>query len=205
MSTTTPRETIRAVSPSLLSATTSTLRRLGPRQFNLTAVAEIAGVSRGTVHNAFGNRETALKTALDELATGFITTMAAEVQRQDNLAGQVAAAANVICKHRQTSDPLGPKGFNQSLIVLLLDNLGEDLMQRSINLWAPLVRAAQRRGEVGKSVNPRHAAEWIVRVLLSFELLPPMVVNLDNPRAVGKFVSDHIVAGLTGSERRRDG
>jgi hypothetical protein len=43
-----------------------------------------------------------------------------------------------------------------------------------------------------------------VRVLLSFELLPPMVVNLESPRAVGKFVSDHIVAGLTGSEGRRD-
>ncbi|MGO8851711.1 TetR/AcrR family transcriptional regulator, partial [Mycobacterium sp.] len=79
---TTPRETIRAVSPSLLSATASTLRRLGPRQFNLTAVAEVAGVSRGTVHNAFGNRETALKTALDELATGFIATLAAEIGEQ---------------------------------------------------------------------------------------------------------------------------
>jgi AcrR family transcriptional regulator len=201
---TTPRETIRAVSPSLLSATTSTLRRLGPRQFNLTAVAEFAGVSRGTVHNAFGNRETALKTALDELATEFITTIAAEIREQRTLAEQVAAAANLICEHRRTSDPLGPRGFNQSLVVLLLENFGEELIQRSISLWAPLVRAAQDSGEVGAAVKPRHGAEWIVRVLFSFELLPPIVVNLDSPRMLRHFVSDHIVAGLTG-DGRRDG
>jgi AcrR family transcriptional regulator len=201
---TTPRETIRAVSPSLLSATASTLRRLGPRQFNLTAVAEVAGVSRGTVHNAFGNRETALKTALDELATGFIATLAAEIGEQLTLAGQVAAAANVICEHRRTSDPLGPRGFNESLVVLLLENFGEELIQRSVSLWAPLIRAAQGSGEVDTAVDPRHGAEWIVRVLFSFELLPPIVVNLDSPRAVRNFVCDHIVAGLTG-EGRRDG
>lgn len=201
---TTPRETIRAVSPSLLSATASTLRRLGPRQFNLTAVAEVAGVSRGTMHNAFGNRETALKTALDELATEFIATMAAKIEEQHTLAEQVAAAANVICEHRRTSDPLGPKGFNRSLVVLLLENFGEELIQRSIGLWAPLVGAAQRSGEVDQTVNPRHGAEWIVRLLLSFELLPPMAVNLDSPRAVHNFVCDHIVAGLT-ADRMHDG
>ncbi|MGO8770647.1 MAG: TetR/AcrR family transcriptional regulator [Mycobacterium sp.] len=201
---TTPRETIRAVSPSLLSATASTLRRLGPRQFNLTAVAEVAGVSRGTVHNAFGNRETALKTALDELATGFIATLAAEIGEQLTLAGQVAAAANVICEHRRTSDPLGPRGFNESLVVLLLENFGKELIQRSVSLWAPLIRAAQGSGEVDTAVDPRHGAEWIVRVLFSFELLPPIVVNLDSPRAVRNFVCDHIVAGLTG-DGRRDG
>ena len=69
----------RSVSPALLAATTTTLRRLGPRQFSLTAVAEAAGVSRGTVHNALGSRDAAIKTALDYLASAFVETMAAEV------------------------------------------------------------------------------------------------------------------------------
>jgi hypothetical protein len=33
-------------------------------------------------------------------------------------------------------------------------------------------------------------------MLLSFELLPTFGVNLDSPRAVRRFVADHIVAGL---------
>ena len=82
--------------------------------------------------------------------------------------------------------------------MLLLRNIGDDLMKRSVDLWKPRVRAAQQRGEVDAGVDPARASEWIVRMLLSFELLPPIGVNLDSPRAVRRFVSEHIVAGLVG-------
>jgi AcrR family transcriptional regulator len=188
----------RPVSPTLLAATTETLRRLGPRQFSLTAVAEAAGVSRGTVHNALGSRDHAIKTALDHLASAFIETMAAEVEKETTLADQVAAAAVVVCAHRRQSDAVAPRGVNESIVVLLLRNIGDDLMKRSIELWKTRVRAAQQRGEVAAPLDPARASEWIVRMLLSFELLPPIGVNLNSPRAVRRFVSDHIVAGLTG-------
>jgi AcrR family transcriptional regulator len=188
----------RSVSPTLLAATAETLRRLGPRQFTLTAVAEAAGVSRGTVHNALGSRDYAIKTALDHLASAFIETIAAEVQGESTLADQVAAAAVVVCAHRERSDLIAPRGINESILVLLLRNVGDDLMERSIDLWKPLVRAAQRNGEVREDLDPGRASEWIVRMLLSFELLPPIGVNLDSPRAVRRFVTDHIVAGLAG-------
>lgn len=191
----------RSVSPTLLAATTHTLRRLGPRQFSLTAVAEAAGVSRGTVHNALGSRDHAIKTALDHLASVFTETMAAEVDKESTLADQVAAAAVAICAHRQSSDSVPPRGINESVLLLLLRNIGEDLMKRSIELWKPRVRAAQKRGEVGAGVDPGRASEWIVRMLLSFELLPPIGVNLDSPRAVRRFVADHVVAGLAGASR----
>jgi AcrR family transcriptional regulator len=189
----------RSVSPRLLAATTATLRRLGPRQFSLTAVAEAAGVSRGTVHNALGGRDHAIKTALDHLASVFTETMAAEVDKESTLADQVAAAAVVVCAHRQSSDSVAPRGINESILVLLLRNIGDDLMKRSIELWKPRIRAAQQRGEVGAGVDPGRASEWIVRMLLSFELLPPIGVNLDSPRAVRRFVAEHIVAGLAGA------
>jgi AcrR family transcriptional regulator len=188
----------RSLSPRLLAATTDILCRMGPRQFSLTAVAEAAGVSRGTVHNALGSRDNAIRTALDHLASAFIETMAAEVDKETTLAGQVAAAAVVVCAHRARSEAAAPRGINDSILVLLLRNVGDDLMARSLQLWKPLVREAQQRGEVGADVNPSRASEWIVRMLLSLELLPPIGVNLDNPRSVRRFVSDHIVNGLRG-------
>jgi hypothetical protein len=127
--------------------------------------------------------------------------MAAEVDKESTLADQVAAAAVVVCAHRQHSDSVAPRGINESVLVLLLRNIGEDLMKRSIELWKPRVRAAQQRGEVRAGVDPGRASEWIVRMLLSFELLPPIGVNLDSPRAVRRFVADHIVAGLAGASR----
>lgn len=174
------------------------MRRLGPRQFSLTAVAEAAGVSRGTVYNTLGSREQAISAALDHLAAVFVDTMAAEIDKADTLADQVAAAAVLICAHRQNSPSVPQNGINESIVVLLLRNIGEDLMKRAVELWKPRVKAAQRDGEIGVGIDPARAGEWIVRLLLSFELLPPIGVNLDSPRAVRRFVTDHIVTGLTG-------
>jgi AcrR family transcriptional regulator len=188
----------KTASPALLAATTDTLRRMGPRRFSLTAVAEAAGVSRGTVHNALGSRDQAIRIALDHLASAFIEGMAAEIDEAETLAEKVSAAAVLICAHRQNSDSVAPGGINEGIVVLLLRNIGDDLMRRAIELWKPLVRAAQRIGEVGAEIDAARASEWIVRILLSFELLPPIGVNLDNPRSVKRFVGDHIVAGLTG-------
>jgi AcrR family transcriptional regulator len=181
----------------LLSAAADTLRQLGPRRFSLTAVAEAAGVSRGTVHNAFGTRDAALTATLDHLSAKFIETMAAEVDQLATLAEQVAAAAVLISAHRR-GPAAEPRSTSQGALVLLLDHGGDDLMQRSVAQWIPLARAAQRRGEIAENVDVGRAAEWIVRMLFSFELLPPMRVNLENPRAIRRFVSDHIINGMTG-------
>lgn len=180
----------------LLAAATDTLRQLGPRRFSLTAVAEAAGVSRGTVHNTFGTRDDAIAAALDQLSAGFIETMAAEVNAQQSLAEQVAAAAVLISAHRRRSTA---RAIDQGVLVLLLEHGGAELMRRSVDLWLPLVRAAQRSGEVSDTLDAGRASEWIVRLLFSFELLPPMRVNLDSPRAVRRFVRDHLVAGLGGT------
>ncbi|MEU0496506.1 TetR/AcrR family transcriptional regulator [Mycobacterium sp. NPDC006124] len=188
----------RAVSPALLTANADTLRRLGARRFSLTAVAETAGVSRGTVHNALGSRERAIGLALEHLAETFVDAMAAEVDRHDTLAEQVAAAAVLICAHRQGSDLLAPRGVDEGILLLLLRSTGDDLVRRAVDLWKPLVKAARGNHEVAQSTDPSRAAEWIVRLLFSFELLPPMGVDLDNPRTVRRFVAGHAVAGLTG-------
>lgn len=185
--------------PALSAAVTDTLCHLGPRRFSLTAVAEAAGVSRGTVHNVLGTREDAIAIALNRLADGFIETMAVAVGKEASLSDQVAAAAVLICGHRQGSQST-PRGLHQSILVLLMEHGGDELMRRSIELWTPLVQAAQRSAEVDGSVDPARASEWIIRLLFSFELLPPIAIKLSNPRAVRRFVTDHIVAGLTGAE-----
>ncbi|AHH19731.1 putative transcriptional regulator [Nocardia nova SH22a] len=190
------------VPATLLTAATDTLRYLGPQRFSLTAVAEAAGVSRGTAHNALGTRDNAIATALDHLAAAFTDTVAAAVAQEATLADQVAAAAVLIAAHRRTSGARTP-GLEQSVLILLLEHGGERVIGRSLELWKPLVRAARQRGEVGAAVDPARASEWIMRMLFSFELLPPIGIDPDNPRAVRRFVREHIVAGLAGGEHDR--
>src|SRR6476660_1170057 len=117
-----PNQPTKALSPALLAATTDTLRRMGPRRFSLTAVAEAAGVSRGTVHNALGSREHATRTALYHLASAFDDATATEIDQAETLAEKVSAAAVLICAHRQNSDSVAPGGINEGIVVLLLRN-----------------------------------------------------------------------------------
>lgn len=182
---------------SVLDATAQTLRALGPRRFSLTAVAETAGVSRGTVHNALGTRENAIKVGLEHLTSEFVASMSAVVDAEKTLADQVAAVAVLICAYRGRADSWRLTDGNENILVLLLGVSGDHVMREAIDLWTPLVKAARDTGEVGVRVSPKKAAEWIVRLLFSFELLPPVGVNLDNPRAVRGFVKDHIIAGLS--------
>lgn len=181
----------------LLDATAQTLRALGPRRFSLTAVAETAGVSRGTVHNALGNRENAIKLGLEHLTSEFVASMSAAVAKERSLAGQVAAVAVLICAYRRHADSWRFSEVNENILVLLLGISGDHVMREAIELWTPLVKSARDSGEVGQRVNPKKAAEWIVRMLFSFELLPPVGVNLASPRAVRAFVTDHIIVGLS--------
>jgi hypothetical protein len=103
---------------------------------------------------------------VNSLAEAFIQTMAGAVAEEATLAEQVAAAAVLICRHRQGSVST-PRGLNQSLLILLLEHGGDELMRRSVELWKPLVKGAHRAGEVDHSVDPVRASKWIFRLLFS--------------------------------------
>jgi AcrR family transcriptional regulator len=191
----------RSVSPALLAATSATLRRLGPRQFSLTAVAEAAGVSRGTVHNALGSRDHAIKTALDYLASVFTETMAAEVDRSRHWPIRSQPPPLWSARTGRARTRWHRAASMKASSCCCCASIGDDLMKRSIELWKAAGARSATRGEVGAGVDPGRARRWIVRMLLSFELLPPIGVNLDSARAVRRFVAEHIVEGLTGASR----
>ena len=137
-----------AVSPALLAATTETLRRLGP-----TAVQPHRrrrggrGLTRHRAQRAGQPRPRDQDRARPP-GVGVHRDHGRRGRQGDHLADQVAAAAVLICAHRQHSDSVAPRGINESILVLLLRNIGDDLVKRAIELWKPLVqgRPEQRRG-----------------------------------------------------------
>ena len=57
----------------------------------------------------------------------------------------------------------------------------------------------QRNGNGDESsvrVDRRAAAEWIVRIMLSFAVMPSAVVDLDDHEAVRAYVARYIVRGF---------
>ena len=74
------------------------------------------------------------------------------------------------------------------------------LLERWIEFWLPRLADAAARGEVRPDLDHRQAAEWIVRLMLSFAVMPSVTVDLDDPDAVRTFVRNHLVRGLAPRE-----
>ena len=184
------------IPPEVLVAAADTLRQLGPERFSIGAVADAAGIPADAAVEMLGNREAAMKAALDYMGDWYFRALEAITQHENTLAGAVAEGCVEFCAHRRRSDQLRTPAAGSSLLVQLFANVGGDLLDRTIAFWTPQVQAAQSTGEVAADVDPRQAAEWIVRVMLSFELLPPIGVNLEDAEDVRRFGTRFIVRGL---------
>src|SRR5207245_11427860 len=84
----------------------------------------------------------------------------------------------------------------ECLFATLLTARIRGLVERWVEFWLPRLGDAERRGEVRRGIDRRQAAEWIVRLMLSFAVMPSATVDLDDPEAVRDFVRNHLVRGL---------
>ncbi|MRH86746.1 TetR family transcriptional regulator [Nocardia sp. SYP-A9097] len=180
----------------LVAGAAECVQRFGVRGFRLTDVAKAAGVSRGTVYNCFGDKETALNAGLAFICDAFIEGLATVVVPKTTLREQVCAAVSLIYEHMNTPQVFAPPLRTESVIAILLEHYGENLVYRWAGFWSPLVSAAQERGEVDGGMNPMHAGDWIVRVLLSLEILPSVVLGFDNADDMARHTADLLINGL---------
>lgn len=180
----------------LVAGAAECVQRFGVRGFRLTDVAKAAGVSRGTVYNCFGDKETALNAGLAFICDAFIDGLAGSVITKSTLREQVGAAVGLIYEHMNLPQPIAPPLRTESVIAILLEHYGENLVYRWAGFWAPLVTAAQQRGEVDSAMNPMHAGDWIVRVLLSLEILPSVVLGFDSADDMARHTADLLINGL---------
>jgi AcrR family transcriptional regulator len=181
----------------VLDAGERCIGRFGLRRFSMGDVAAQAGVSRGSVYRYFPDRDALVDAVLVRVADQFVASSEAVVRRRRTLATQVAEAAVFIRQHlRDEFLTLDLPAEEDSLLAALLSARIHHLVDRWIDFWQPFLVEAEARGEVRSGLDHRQAGEWIVRLMLSFAVMPSAVVDLDDPEAVRGFVTDHIVRGL---------
>lgn len=184
------------VPPEVLTAAASTLHRLGPDKFSIGAVAAAAEMPAETVLELLGSREAAMNVAAEYLGDWYFRALDAIAGHEDTLAGAVAEGCLEFTAHRRRNDQIRSVAADSILMVRLLAEHGHDVLPRAVRFWEPHIRAAQQRGEVAAEIEPWEAAEWILRLMLSFELLPPITVNLEDADEVRRFVTSLLVRGL---------
>jgi len=194
--------TVTAVSTQerILDAGEEAIRRFGLRRVSMAEVAELAGVSRGSVYRYFPDRDTLVAAVLRRTAERFVESSASSVRRRRTLAAQVAEAAVFIREHIHDASITLPTTQDDALLATLLAAHVDGLVAEWVEFWQPLLAEAEARGEIRAALDHHEAAEWIVRMMLSFAVMPSVVIDLDDPAAVRRFVQDHIVRGLASEE-----
>lgn len=180
----------------ILDAAEQCLRHLGLRRLSMGDVATQAGLSRGSVYRYFPDRRTLVDAVLERTAQRFVDASTVTVDRRRTLAGQVGEAAVFILAHRAGDLTLRLPAEEESLFATLLTARIRGLVARWVEFWLPRIAEAERRGEVRPGIDRRQAAEWIVRLMLSFAVMPSATVDLDDPASVRQFVRNHLVRGL---------
>ena len=181
----------------ILDAAERCMSRLGLRRVSMSDVAVQAGVSRGAVYFHFRDRATLVDAVLGRVATRFVAGSTTAVQGCATLAAQVGEAAVFIRQHLGDELlTLRLPAEGDSLLATLLTAQSERLVSHWIEFWLPLLADAERRGEIRGGIDHRRAAEWIVRIMLSFAVMPSVTFEMDDPDAVRAFVRDHIIVGL---------
>ena len=175
----------------ILDAAEQCVERFGLRRVSMADVAGAAGVSRRTLYNRFGDRSRLVDAVLERAADRFVAAGEATVDRRRTLATQVGEAAVYIREHGDLGDP-------ESLFATVAAANAPLLVERWVDFWQPRLAAAEARGEIRAGLDHRRAGEWIVRLLLSFAVMPSTAVDLDDADDIRAFVREHLVTGMGG-------
>jgi AcrR family transcriptional regulator len=192
-----PAETSAPTEERIVHAAEACLRGFGLRRFSIAAVADHAQVSRGSVYRYFADRNALLDAVLLRVARRFVARSEPAVRTRRTLATQVAEAAAFICEHmHDPSLTLALSPGEETLLSILITARIDALVEECVDFWQPYLAAAHERGEIRADLDDRLTAEWIVRIMLSFALMPSATVDLRDGDAVRRFVHQHIVKGL---------
>jgi AcrR family transcriptional regulator len=195
--TTRPRPAPAATEERILVAAEQCMSRLGLSRLSMTDVATQAGVSRGAVYLHFADRRALIDAVLTRAANRFVASSAGPISRCATLGEQVAEAAVFIREHLGDSMlTLRLPADEESLFATLLTSRLERMVEEWVDFWRPYLAEAQERGELRGDIEHRQAAEWIVRMMLSFAVMPAVSFDADRPAEVRNFVRAFIVDGL---------
>jgi AcrR family transcriptional regulator len=181
----------------ILAAAEQCMARVGVSRLSMTDVAMQAGISRGAVYLHFADRDALVDAVLTRAANRFVATSAEAVSRRRTLVAQVAEAAVFIREHLG-DEVLGLRlpADEESLLATLLTSRRQRVVEEWIEFWFPYLAAAEVRGEIRRGLDHQQAAEWIVRMMLSFAVMPPVSFEPESPSQLRAFVRSFIVDGL---------
>lgn len=185
----TPSDLVRA---RLLDAVLVSIARVGVSKTTLDDVAREAGVSRATLYRYFPGKSALIDETVTRELAALATTVALAVDDLDDLedaltVGMVTAADELLA-HEALQAVLAVEP--ELLLRFLTFERGSELLRRAARALAPILTPflPEERTE--------RAAEWVVRVFLSYACSPADRLSLTDGEAVRMLVHDFVAPGL---------
>jgi AcrR family transcriptional regulator len=181
----------------ILIAAEQCITRMGIRRTSITDVAAQAGVSRGAVYFYFSEKAVLVDAVMVRIAEQFVASSEESVRAGGCLADQIAEAAVFIRLSAGERVPMRPlPADDEQLLATLMTASSRHLTDEWVDFWLPYLADAEGRGEIRPGLDHREVGEWIVRVLMSFAVMPAATFDADDPESVRNFVRTYAVAGF---------
>lgn len=181
----------------ILDAAHACFSRFGVRKTVMEDIAREAELSRGSLYRYFPDRD-ALHRAVSERETRrFLDDVVARTSRLRSLESKIerVALAAMEYLHEHPMNAAMAETDPETFAVAMTTG-AQRLLTLSIEAIVPMVEEAAAAGEVRARVDPRRAAEWIVRMVFSLISTPSVTFDRDDPAALRGFLREFLVRGL---------
>jgi AcrR family transcriptional regulator len=187
-----------ALSERILDAALTQVAAVGVRRTTVDDVARRAGVGRVTVFRRFGHKEKLLEVLAVREARRFFAAIDAATEGLGDAGEQLVAsfvAGLRLARVHPLLDRLARIEPETVLAALAADR--PPVMSIARELVAGRIRLATRQGAIAVT-NADQVAEALIRLAVSFVLLPRTVVDLDDEAAIADFAQAVIAPILQG-------
>lgn len=180
----------------IIEAALKCFRTQGLRKTTMVDITRMAGVSRSTTYEYFGDKAAIVEATAEHASQLFYREIARGMHRGNTLEEKLGQAAAVVTRIRQFLEP--EKFFDTDEVSLLLTKNAATLLRECSDFLAPYLISAKVTGEVRKDLDVEAAAEWFARMLFSLFTTPSSRLDMNDPKVVEAFVREHVVHGFTG-------
>ena len=179
----------------ILDAAARCVRRYGLRRTTMEEVARLAGVSRGTVHRYFRDKDTLLREVFSRADSQVVREITAAMDAQPTLLEQIVALALRIRAYEEEA-LLELRDTEPEVVAVMLTSGAGPMLGRWVDVLGPYLEAAVARGEVRADLDVRRASEWTMRIVLSLQTTPSVTFDRTAPDDLRAFLADHLVTGF---------
>jgi len=182
----------------IIEAARQCFSRYGLHKTVMEDIAREADLSRGTLYRYFQDKDRLFSVVTRRETQRFLDDVLEGTSRLKTLDAKIGRMATAAIEY------VSDNSLNAAMIATdphafaaAISTGGRELLSLAIDTVKPMVEEAIAGGEVRADVDPAHAAEWIVRMVLSLISTPSVTFDRDDPADVRNFLHRYLLPGLT--------